>query len=1074
MESTFIINMNKRHMGEPKQDDDQQPQQPRRKRNRISLTCINCKKRKIKCDRGKPCTACSKYGSICEYPDMIWSSQSSTMTQNGASFGVHSFPQVSPQPQQPQPPPQQQQQQKQVVTELSFLKNKIKEIEKSLGSRSADMSSEDGSVSGSGSVTSEGPIRLPPIRKLAFNWNEYKYDPDNNPTYVGINLYANDEETINFYDDYTPIHMQDEVRRHNYGPLAWFSILKKDPGLRMLWDHLQSGWAQPHGDECPMAVENAKLAAACRPGTISPPDTAATHAEAAAAGVCHMNSLDETFREKSLERDGQKDIRLYGNVREVNKLREESTPARALKPCDMKSLQRVEMNKNALTLGLTFYEGKIDRYMELIEKISLILPPRKVIWTLIDKFFQSVYPYMPFIDEGYFKAEILRVLGPEDSNNNNNDRKSSIKVERRLDFAYIGTLLIVLRLTYLSLFSNNPNVNEHNLNTSDPSPQAQELKYLLSNPINIDVINIARLCLDQFEINRKSNFVVLQCAFYMRLYRMFAPEDGDGADGGDSQVFNGMLVQMAISMGLNREPDNFDGVCKNERMKNLGRKIWLFLIINDLVQSYQYGNPMNISEKMYDTKLPYYKPGNENVEDVEMEKHVVSTFAYFEKYYHKLTVLLDRTLDIRERVTMKELTRLITDFEIYLNDHYGLLKFFLVPFKQDNYSYPFIKVMKCKNYINMKMFLNNIFFQLYLYYERKQNLEFAYFYLRKLLANLCGEFIPSVMRLISDNYVNFGPVADLILNPSLLAAIHKTSQFCFAILIRLNSTTYKMRYVDPMAHEANLRRGPEYAKRYLKLVKLSKLFARIAKYSVASITKLSQRYYYAWRIGKAHGYVLSTILGTDFYAKSANNPVLFLDLNEDQINEITTIADALVRQFPGGTSVKKEYNLSQILNDVEDQTIPTPTPLPQQLPIPGNRVVGSASPSLSTILGDTSKTNNNVTDPSTVDSQSGESEDFGFLQNAEIDNLWKQMAEQMKNQEQQQSQIPSNNGGGGVTGGDIGGATGQVDNELLLNYYPVTPSSFPSANSIPSTGTGVNQAWLNGLSLEELMGFSKW
>lgn len=38
---------------------------------------------------------------------------------------------------------------------------------------------------------------------------------------------------------------------------------------------------------------------------------------------------------------------------------------------------------------------------------------------------------------------------------------------------------------------------------------------------------------------------------------MYAPEDGDGADGGDAQVLTAMLIQMAYSLGLNREPDNF-------------------------------------------------------------------------------------------------------------------------------------------------------------------------------------------------------------------------------------------------------------------------------------------------------------------------------------------------------------------------------------------------------------------------------------------------------------------------------------------------------------------------------------
>ena len=62
---------------------------------------------------------------------------------------------------------------------------------------------------------------------------------------------------------------------------------------------------------------------------------------------------------------------------------------------------------------------------------------------------------------------------------------------------------------------------------------------------------------------------------YMRIYRNCAPEESDGIDGGDSQVATALLVQMAYSLGLNREPDKFD-VCNDEKVNHLGRKMWSF------------------------------------------------------------------------------------------------------------------------------------------------------------------------------------------------------------------------------------------------------------------------------------------------------------------------------------------------------------------------------------------------------------------------------------------------------------------------------------------------------------------
>ena len=70
---------------------------------------------------------------------------------------------------------------------------------------------------------------------------------------------------------------------------------------------------------------------------------------------------------------------------------------------------------------------------------------------------------------------------------------------------------------------------------------------------------------------------------------------------------------MAYSMGLNREPDNFKDCLNNERLNNVGRKIWHSLLINDFMNAYTYGSPLTSAGMFYDTKVPFYRKGNENV-----------------------------------------------------------------------------------------------------------------------------------------------------------------------------------------------------------------------------------------------------------------------------------------------------------------------------------------------------------------------------------------------------------------------------------------------------------------------------
>ena len=102
---------------------------------------------------------------------------------------------------------------------------------------------------------------------------------------------------------------------------------------------------------------------------------------------------------------------------------------------------------------------------------------------------------------------------------------------RKIGFCILGILLLVLRLSYVSLFSYDLSINENYFTTDDPSPKAQQTKYLLNNPINIDVVSVAQECFNQFNIMRNCNMTLMQLALLTRIYHQVAPEDGDGIDG---------------------------------------------------------------------------------------------------------------------------------------------------------------------------------------------------------------------------------------------------------------------------------------------------------------------------------------------------------------------------------------------------------------------------------------------------------------------------------------------------------------------------------------------------------------
>ena len=96
-----------------------------RKRLRPSLSCNYCKRRKVKCDRGKPCSSCVRYNvaNLCEYSEG-WEPAGA---ENGV-FQIHNQ----------RPPPSTSADHRNVTnksavaSELDVLKDRIRQLENSI------------------------------------------------------------------------------------------------------------------------------------------------------------------------------------------------------------------------------------------------------------------------------------------------------------------------------------------------------------------------------------------------------------------------------------------------------------------------------------------------------------------------------------------------------------------------------------------------------------------------------------------------------------------------------------------------------------------------------------------------------------------------------------------------------------------------------------------------------------------------------------------------------------------------------------------------------------------------------
>lgn len=964
-------------------DDDSQP-----RRNRMLLLCDRCRKRKVKCDRKMPCLSCvrNKKADECDYSgDTMLQTPNSDFSNNinifrmstgEAADGASSTESKAKKPpkvanaaaalngqqlhkwkDQPQPSPQTVQSTSSaqtysgsdsvtsggsaVFSEIEMLKLKVQQLEASLqNSRSNAL--QLSFLNGSGAYLPETGVTHQQGTDV---WQLHTPGAAaQDETYIGVNPYdmQNPDEELDLYDAYNPIHTRHN-RQMNYGPYSWLTVMKKDEALTQIARFIKFNAKR---------LEKASL-------PVVPKDTTT-----AKRGLIEEDGdHEEKFRQKALTRDGDADqAPITQQIATIN---------------DMK----VKMNQKTLALGLTFFEGEVDQKMHLIEKIRIMLPTKMSVWVLVNRFFVSMYPFLPFIDENWFRAEIKRLLGPEAYTE---DKYLTIRVEKRLDFAVLGLLLIVLRLSYLSSFSNNKAENERVLACRSDLPLA-ETKYILTHPIDMDVIDLAEVCLDQFDLFRRTNLVVLQCAVFMRVYHMFAPEEGDGSDGGDAQVYNSLCIQMAVSMGLNREPDLLEGYDCDDKQKNLGRKIWHFLKMKDMNQSFQYGFPLLIDDNYYDTCVPYYHPGNTNLVDSNMEKAICEMLAGSHDILQDVRHILKLSLGIKQKVKMSEITQLVSDLEIKLKTRLGTLSDFFNGSMEPG-PYPFQKVMACKAYMNYKSFLLTLFFHFFLNYERLGRTELAFFYLRKVWAISCGEFLPKILQLITDNRVNFDPKStapDLVLSPSIEFLIHKTNQMNFSILIRVTYTIYNMKK-DRELHNKNLLSSFEYKLRYGRLCKLAKILEKFCRYATSCLSRLSSRYYYAWRVLKAQRYFIDVLEDSAFGIYVASEEHNFISLDSEQLNDILAVADSTMWLIK--SSLKRSSMFGDNLGFTPGPDSVDPVFADNASP---EEYMATKRPHMDI----TSLENKATEERSPVSSLSFDFEDFALENNGQIDEIWQQLTD---------------------------------------------------------------------------------
>ncbi|CDR37051.1 CYFA0S01e06810g1_1 [Cyberlindnera fabianii] len=617
-----------------------------------------------------------------------------------------------------------------------------------------------------------------------------------------------------------------------------------------------------------------------------------------------------------------------------------------------------------------FGQPRVDYETETIMKIGEVLPNQKLLWLLFDRFMGSpLAAFMPFINEPFLSEKLQDIIGKRSSEE---VKVKSIRISRRFDFAYIGVLLIVLRISFLTVSKTLSNTDEE--------------KYILANPIGMNVVNVAQMCLNQFRLLRRGAIPLLQCALFMRYYHKLAPEDGDGSDGGDSEVFLGMLLQMANSIGLNRDLSHVHLLQTNQRLSNVWRFIWYEIVTLDLYQSLTRGNPILVDENSFDTKIPIWSEEANITTHKDVRKASIKNCEMGDVINNLVRPILRDILNISKPVRVRELMTKVARLEIHIDGNFKSLGYIL-NLPSGNTTESVEKIFKMKNYIELKTALYSIYFHIYL-----NNPQSNYTILHKMVT-IVMELAPmsyflSTINNGKTNYFDtiFGSGAQLMLVPVILTSLHKIAQLLIAFISRSLDIKYNYPDFEYMATITAIREG------------------LVESYGLVrdSFQSLSSVYYHAWKGYKSIAYLgkLLSDEANNIWDKSS-------EMNEEcksgqvepdvdhfkaipQVNELAQLSEYQLDQLLALVTTKRfEQPVLQRLNTKSKKTSKATSPpmsAPKSYPhMPGGISVYDTTGSTG-MSGTQSELSGGSTPPN-----NGFHTNKNVMSNVEIDRLWFQM-----------------------------------------------------------------------------------
>lgn len=632
---------------------------------------------------------------------------------------------------------------------------------------------------------------------------------------IGVNPIASPQDAVNFYLGYNPISRDPETLEEcNHGPFSWHSIVRVDPALAVLWKFMFD---------------------------VKPRDTNDKH------------DVRVDFNKDKLQ------LKVLDRIRK--QLVQKFDP------------KKVGLHLKNLPLGLTFNDPNSDKQnVGHEERLLGILPLKRIVWSHINRFFGILYPFFPYLDEQLFRERISRIFEP---NPYEDAKATSIKITAQTDTAYIGILCLLLRLSYLSLISNDNKSNQEIIELETNDTKLMETQMLLLCPIGIEFVDFAKTCLNLYQVGNRSNLIVLQLMVFTRIYMEQSPEDAEGPARDMYQVNNGVLLQLANTLGLNRDPSMIETL-SDAKVNNIRRKLWTFIQFRDVVNAVKFGSPFVSAAFASDTKFPYLDENNANCCTEGMDALVDRSFRPLKELLPLMKDVVLKVLQVDKGTLLVELLKALNNLEVYLFEKYGTLRDVNKVYLH-NTAESIEKLVQLPYYIPIQVFIVSVYFRLYLYYENTNNL-LAFFYCKKILTIIARESLPYTYDMLDKPHPFFHYSAQMVVNPHLEYILHRSVGFLAAFTVRLGNQILAAKSKENDSDS-----------KILHLKFLMKTLSRCCKVCLMGIHKINHRYCYAWRIGTTFTYIVRSLVSEGFYERiraRQNEITLQVNFDDTQIRDL--------------------------------------------------------------------------------------------------------------------------------------------------------------------------------------------